>query len=59
MLVLSTFGPEHDNFTLIEQLKVGPVHLTGQDISGATVFRLATTHTEDVLSSPLWRHLAH
>jgi pimeloyl-ACP methyl ester carboxylesterase len=26
------------------------VHLTGQDISGATVFRLATTHPEDVLS---------
>ncbi|MGA2161473.1 MAG: alpha/beta hydrolase [Methanoregula sp.] len=35
---------------LIEQLDVGPVHLTGQDISGATVFRLATTHPENVLS---------
>jgi pimeloyl-ACP methyl ester carboxylesterase len=35
---------------LIGQLDVGPVHLTGQDISGATVFRLATTHPEDVLS---------
>ena len=35
---------------LIEHLNVGPVHLTGQDISGATVFRLATTHPEDVLS---------
>ena len=35
---------------LIGQLGVGPVHLTGQDISGATVFRLATTHPEDVLS---------
>src|ERR1700730_12899664 len=39
-----------DLHSLIEQLKVGPVHLTGQDISGATVFRLATTHPEDVLS---------
>src|SRR5271170_5696995 len=39
-----------DLHLLIEQLKVGPVHLTGQDISGATVFRLATTQREDVLS---------
>src|ERR1700733_10362707 len=39
-----------DLHLLIEQLKVGPVHLTGQDISGATVFRLATSHPEDVLS---------
>src|ERR1035437_1699701 len=39
-----------DLHLLIEQLGVGPVHLTGQDISGATVFRLATTHPEDVLS---------
>ena len=30
--------------------QLGPVHLTGQDISGATVFRLATTRPEDVLS---------
>jgi pimeloyl-ACP methyl ester carboxylesterase len=35
---------------LIEQLDVGPVHLTGQDISGAAVFRLATTHPENVRS---------
>jgi pimeloyl-ACP methyl ester carboxylesterase len=35
---------------LIAHLDVGPVHLTGQDISGGTVFRLATTHPEDVLS---------
>ena len=35
---------------LIKHLDVGPVHLTGQDISGATVFRLATTHPEDLLS---------
>jgi pimeloyl-ACP methyl ester carboxylesterase len=39
-----------DLHLLIAQLGVGPVHLTGQDISGATVFRLATTHPEDVLS---------
>lgn len=35
---------------LIKELNVGPVHLTGQDISGATVFRLAVTYPEDVLS---------
>ena len=35
---------------LIAHLNVGPVHLTGQDISGATVFRLAATHPEHVLS---------
>src|SRR6202521_3999250 len=35
---------------LIDKLDVGPVHLTGQDISGATVFRLAAAHPEDVLS---------
>jgi pimeloyl-ACP methyl ester carboxylesterase len=39
-----------DLHLLIEQLKVGPLHLTGQDISGATVFRLATRHPDDVLS---------
>ena len=39
-----------DLHQLIERLDVGPVHLTGQDISGATVFRLATTHPQDVLS---------
>ena len=39
-----------DLHLLIGQLGVGPVHLTGQDISGGTVFRLATTHPEDVLS---------
>jgi pimeloyl-ACP methyl ester carboxylesterase len=48
---------EHDSVTsaqdlhlLIEELGVGPVHLTGQDISGATVFRLAATHPESVRS---------
>src|ERR1700728_1304919 len=39
-----------DLHLLIRHLDVGPVHLTGQDISGATVFRLAATHPEDVLS---------
>src|ERR1700733_6297006 len=39
-----------DLHLLIGHLGVGPVHLTGQDISGATVFRLATAHPEDVLS---------
>lgn len=39
-----------DLHLLIEKLGLGPVHLTGQDISGATVFRLATTHPRDVLS---------
>lgn len=39
-----------DLHLLIGQLDVGPVHLTGQDISGATVFRLATVYPEDVLS---------
>jgi pimeloyl-ACP methyl ester carboxylesterase len=35
---------------LIEQLGLGPVHLTGQDISGSAVFRLAATHPEGVRS---------
>ncbi|WP_326726436.1 alpha/beta hydrolase [Streptomyces phaeochromogenes] len=39
-----------DLHLLIEHLDVGPVHLTGQDISGATVFRLATTHPQNILS---------
>lgn len=39
-----------DLHLLIGQLDVGPVHLTGQDISGATVFRLAAMHPEDVRS---------
>ncbi len=39
-----------DLHQLIAHLDVGPVHLAGQDISGATVFRLAVTHPEDVLS---------
>jgi pimeloyl-ACP methyl ester carboxylesterase len=39
-----------DLHQLIAHLDVGPVHVTGQDISGGTVFRLAATHPEDVLS---------
>ncbi|MGI3780973.1 MAG: alpha/beta fold hydrolase, partial [Janthinobacterium lividum] len=39
-----------DLHQLIAHLDVGPVHLTGQDISGATVFRLAADHPEDVRS---------
>lgn len=39
-----------DLHALIQHLALGPVHLTGQDISGATVFRLAVTHPEDVRS---------
>jgi pimeloyl-ACP methyl ester carboxylesterase len=39
-----------DLHQLVEQLNVGPVHLTGQDSSGATVFRLATTHPEELFS---------
>jgi len=35
---------------LIQRLGVGPVHITGQDISGGTVFRLVTAHPSDVLS---------
>ena len=39
-----------DLHLLIGQFDVGPVHLTGQDISGATVFRLAATHPDAVRS---------
>jgi len=39
-----------DLHKLITHLDLGPVHVTGQDISGATVFRLATAHTQDVAS---------
>jgi pimeloyl-ACP methyl ester carboxylesterase len=39
-----------DLHQLIAQLGVGPVHLVGQDISGATVLRLAATHPADVRS---------
>lgn len=53
----ATADPEHDSATaakdlseLIARLDVGPVHLTGQDISGATTFRVAATHPELVRS---------
>lgn len=39
-----------DLHQLIAHLDVGPVHLSGQDIAGGTVFRLAATHPEDVAS---------
>jgi pimeloyl-ACP methyl ester carboxylesterase len=39
-----------DLAALIVRLGVGPVHLTAQDISGASVFRLAVTHPELALS---------
>jgi pimeloyl-ACP methyl ester carboxylesterase len=35
---------------LIGQLGVGPLHLVGQDLSGAAVYRLAAIHADDVLS---------
>ncbi|WP_307864594.1 alpha/beta hydrolase [Allobranchiibius sp. CTAmp26] len=35
---------------LIEHLGWGPVHLTGQDIAGNTIFRLAATYPDDVRS---------
>ena len=39
-----------DLHQLIAHLGVGPVHISAQDISGATVFRLVATYPEDVLS---------
>ena len=39
-----------DLHALIGHLDIGPVHLTGQDIAGATVFRCASQHPEDVAS---------
>lgn len=39
-----------DLHQLIEHLGAGPVHLSCQDISGDTSFRLAATHPADVLS---------
>ena len=42
--------PAEDLHQLITRLDVGPVHLVGQDISGATLLRLATTHPQDVRS---------
>lgn len=39
-----------DLHALVQALNIGPIHLTGQDISGTTAFRFAATHPEDVLS---------
>jgi pimeloyl-ACP methyl ester carboxylesterase len=39
-----------DLHLLIDKLDVGPVHLTGQDIGGTPVFRLAVAHPEQVRS---------
>jgi pimeloyl-ACP methyl ester carboxylesterase len=53
----ATADQEYDSATaandlgeLIARLDVGPVHLTGQDISGPTTFRLAATHPEPLRS---------
>jgi pimeloyl-ACP methyl ester carboxylesterase len=53
----STADDDHDSTTaaedlhgLVEHLGLGPVHVTGQDISGGTVFRLVAAHPQDVLS---------
>jgi pimeloyl-ACP methyl ester carboxylesterase len=35
---------------LIDELDLGPVHLTGQDVSGVTTFRLAAAHPQLVRS---------
>ncbi|WP_326948481.1 alpha/beta hydrolase [Amycolatopsis sp. NBC_01307] len=50
-------GDDHDSVTaandlaaLITELDLGPVHLTGQDVSGGTTFRLAATRPELVRS---------
>ena len=39
-----------DLHAVIASLDVGPMHVVGQDIAGATVFRLASQHPDDVLS---------
>ncbi|QGQ20509.1 alpha/beta fold hydrolase [Cellulomonas sp. JZ18] len=53
----STADDDHDSATaaedlhgLIEHLGWGRVHVTAQDISGGTVFRLVAAHPQDVLS---------
>jgi pimeloyl-ACP methyl ester carboxylesterase len=35
---------------LVLELNVGPVHISAQDFSGSTVFRLASTHPDDIRS---------
>lgn len=39
-----------DLHALIENLAVGPMHVVGQDVSGAVVHRLAANHSNDVIS---------
>ncbi|MFG1641234.1 alpha/beta fold hydrolase [Amycolatopsis sp. NPDC049252] len=53
----ATAGPEHDSATaaqdlidLIGYLDAGPVHLTGQDVSGPATFRVAATRPDLVRS---------
>ena len=50
-------APDHDSRTaaqdlheLVDALGTGPVHLVGQDVSGAAVVRFAATHPEQVAS---------
>jgi pimeloyl-ACP methyl ester carboxylesterase len=46
----SSAASASDLHELIGHLGMGPVHLVGQDVSGAAVFRLAATQPDDVLS---------
>lgn len=39
-----------DLHALIRHLDVGPVHISGQDIAGGAIYRLATEHPADVAS---------
>ncbi|NHT18809.1 alpha/beta hydrolase [Cellulomonas sp. IC4_254] len=39
-----------DLHRLVDTLGVGPVHLVGQDVAGATLLRLATSHPADIAS---------
>ncbi|MCX5493987.1 alpha/beta hydrolase [Kaistia dalseonensis] len=39
-----------DLYRLIKHLDVGRVHVVGQDISGAAVFRLVASHPDDIVS---------
>lgn len=46
----SSAAAAEDLHQLIAHLGLGPLHVTGQDISGAAVFRLAATYPADVRS---------
>src|SRR5271170_4187237 len=46
----SSKASAEDLHLFIDKLDAGPVHLTGQDISGGAVFRLAVAHPEQVRS---------